>query len=237
MTHVFSLRQSIQELEGLEQLATPQHPAEEAAYRALLSGEATYEILREWLLCIPSSSLSLRNNRVAPELESCEVKSFISGAFVFGGVTGLHANSNHFPWSTRLFTCLVRTQVFQASFSSVSVSMNCHTRIHRDSNNHSFVPNYIIPLSCFSAGELWLEHEQGEVSQDDGRGRLLPIQLPYVAFNPKTRHATMPWRGDRIVLIAFHIRQAWRLSPASTSSLQSCGFRLCVSDVEADPYQ
>ena len=73
--------------------------------------------------------------------------------------------------------------------------MNCHTRIHRDSNNHSFVPNYIIPLSCFNAGELWLEHEQGEVYLDNKRGHLLPIQLPYVTFDPKIRHATMPWRG------------------------------------------
>ena len=198
---MFSLRQSIQHLEGLEQLATPQHPAEEVAYRALLSGEATYELLHEWLTCVPNSSLSLRNNRIAPEHESSAVKSFISGAFVFGGVTGLHANSNQFPWSTRLLTCLVRAQVPQVSFSSFSESMNCHTRVHRD-NNHSFVPNYIIPLSCFNAGELWLEHEQGEVYLDNKRGHLLPIQLPYVTFDPKIRHATMPWRGDRIVLIA-----------------------------------
>ena len=112
----FSLTQSVQELEGLEQLATPQHPDEEVAYRALLSGEATYELLREWPLCIPSSSLSLRNNRVAPEHESCEVKSFISGAFVFGGVTGLHANSNQFPWSTRLLTCLFVLRFLRPSF-------------------------------------------------------------------------------------------------------------------------
>ena len=144
LPHVFSLRQSIQELDGLDHLAAPQHPAEEVAYRALLGGETTQEMLREWIRCVPTSSLSVRNNRTAPETESSEVKSFISGAFVFGGVTGLHANTNQFPWSTRLPTSLVRAQIPQVCFSSVTASLNCHTRIHRDSNNHSFVPNCII---------------------------------------------------------------------------------------------
>ena len=232
----FFLTQAVQRLRGLELLPAPLHPAEEIAYRALLSGEATHSVLRDWIRSVPTSSLSTRSNRVATESEPNEVKSFVSGAFVFGGVTGIHANTRQFPWSTRLLTCLVHTQVSGVTFSSVTVNLNCHTRVHRDSNNHSFVPNYIIPLSCFQAGELWLEHEQGEVELDERRGRLLPIQLPFVTFSPKIRHGTMPWTGDRLVLIAFHIRQAWRLSSDATTSLESCGFRLCVSDVEDDPY-
>ena len=147
----FSLTQAVQHLRGLELLTAPLHPAEEIAYRALLSGEATYSVLRDWIRNVPTSSLSTRSNRVATESEPSEVKSFVAGAFVFGGVTGIHANTRQFPWSTRLLTCLVRTQVPGATFSSVTVNLNCHTRVHRDSNNHSFVPKLYHSALMFSS--------------------------------------------------------------------------------------
>ena len=93
-----------------------------------------------------------------------------------------------------------------------------------------------MPLSQFTAGELWLEHPQGDTRLDSLRGRLLPIAAPCVSFDPRTRHATMPWSGTRVVLIAFHIRQAWRLPVAMARSLEHAGFSLCTSDVETDPY-
>ena len=73
----FFLTQAVQRLRGLELLPAPLHPAEEIAYRALLSGEATHSVLRDWIRSVPTSSLSTRSNRVATESEPNEVKFFL----------------------------------------------------------------------------------------------------------------------------------------------------------------
>ena len=67
-------------------------------------------------------------------------------------------------------------------------------------------------------------------------GVALPIQLPYTTFDPRLRHATLPWEGTRTVLTAFHIRSAWSLSNEVLQILQDAGFSVCVSDVRDDPY-
>ena len=137
-----------------------------------------------------------------------------------------------FPWFTRLLACIARTQVPGIQFSTVSINRNCVARIHRDSHNQAFIPNHLIPLSHF----LWLEQMQGPIVLDGIPGVALPIQLPYTSFDPRLRHATLPWEGTRTVLIALHIRSAWRLSSEFLQTLQDTGFSVCVSDVRDDPY-
>ena len=119
----------------------------------------------------------------------------------------------------------------------MSIHRDCAARIHRDSHNHSCIPNYLIPLSDFTHGQLWIENPQGNVTLDNLLGIALPITLPFVSFDPRLRHATLPSEGTRTVLIAFHIRSAWRLSSASLQNLHNAGFQVHVSDVRDDPYQ
>ena len=142
--------------------------------------------------------------------------SFASGAYIHGPHACLHSTMRQFPWLTQLLVCIVRTQVPDCFFSTVSIHRDCAARIHRDSHNHSCIPNY--------------------VTLDNRLGVALPITLPFVSFDPRLRHATLPWEGTRI-LIAFHIRSAWRLSSASLQSLRNAGFQVHVSDVRGDPYQ
>ena len=56
-----------------------------------------YETFEAWLPHISGPSLSNRSNRVEAELPPNSVKSFITGAFVFGGVTGSHSNFEQYP--------------------------------------------------------------------------------------------------------------------------------------------
>ena len=133
-----------------------------------------------------------------------------------------------YPWFTRLLVCIARTQVSGIQFSTVSINRNCVARIHRDSHNHALIPNPLIPLSRFRNEHLWLEQMQGPVVLDGIQGVALPVQLLYTSFDPRLRHATLPWEGTRTVLIAFHIRSAWRLS---SETLQGSGFSVEVSDV------
>ena len=72
---------------------------------------------------------------------------------------------------------------------------------------------------------------------DNIPGIALPITQPFVSFDPRLRHATLPWQGTRTILIAFHIRSAWRLSSEALQNLQNAGFLVHISDVCDDPYQ
>ena len=149
--------------------------------------------------------------------------SFVSGAFIHGPHAGLHS-----AMSVSMVHPPARTQVSGIQFSTVSINRNCVARIHRDSHNHAFIPNHLIPLSRFRNEHLWLEQMQGPVVLDGIQGVALPVQLLYTSFDPRLRHATLPWEGTRTVLIAFHIRSAWRLS---SETLQGSGFSVEVSDV------
>ena len=86
--------------------------------------------------------------------------SFTSGAYIHGPHAGLHSTMREFPWLTQLLVCIVRTQVPECFFSTVSIHRDCAARIHRDSHSHSCIPIYIIPLSEFTHGQLWIENSQ-----------------------------------------------------------------------------
>ena len=72
-------------------------------------------------------------------------------------------------------------------------------------------------MSDFEHGEIWCEQEGGPVSIE-AQGSLIPGILMDVARRPlllpasTCRHSTCDWSGDRLVLVAFSIREAPELA-------------------------
>ncbi|CAE7481938.1 unnamed protein product, partial [Symbiodinium necroappetens] len=101
--------------------------------------------------------------------------------------------------------------------------------LHSDPHNHKDVPNVLIPLSVFTGGQLFVESDEGDVCldvQNNIRGHIHPITLPFLAFDAHKRHSILPWSGCRLILGSFHVSGAERLPLGTRNILRSLGFSL-----------
>ena len=56
-------------------------------------------------------------------------------------------------------------------------------------------------------------------------------------FDATRPHMTRAFVGERLVLVAFHIRDAWRLNPTDTTALCELGFCLQeLNPILSEPY-
>ncbi|CAE7480278.1 unnamed protein product [Symbiodinium necroappetens] len=156
--------------------------------------------------------------------------SFGSGAWVHGNQVGLRNNTFSFPLSTRVFTRHVaRHGPAHFQFSSIVVLDNVCTVAHRDSHNDPSSQNAVFGLSDFSGGEVWVQRDGGLTPfVANGKsllGDALPTRPGPAIFAARHNlHATLPWSGRRVVLVAYTTTQLDRLLPDSKFFASGLGF-------------
>ena len=114
-----------------------------------------------------------------------------------------------YPRVTQVLAMIMIIQAIDPEhrFSSCTLSLNTGASPHRDSHNAPGSNNLLVPCSAFDGGGIWLQNEKGSVrlEADGPLGSVMEVTSP-IRFSPSQQHATMPWHGDRLVLIAFHAR-------------------------------
>ena len=198
-----------------------EHESEHIAMQALLNRWLWEEDLLALTLHLPSCTRHFQHS-----LEMNGSCSFLMGAYIHGCSAGILNNSKRFPLVTLLITSVVRSVAPQAWFSSAGISLNDQSNAHKDSNNSAVVQNTLIPASHFQHGELWLEDGTGQHEVEGRLRRLVPLVRPFICFNPRVRHATQAWLGNRLVIIGYHVRNPEFLSAADKIELCRIGFRL-----------
>ena len=158
-----------------------------------------------------------------------EGKAFATGAFARVKV-GLRTNVAVFPQASRVFASFVRQSAPGHKFTSVVVFEGVRTKPHRDQQN-SCVPNLVVPLSSFEKGDIWVATDCGTVSRQvngqQQKGVLLPVGAGPVLFDARRAlHLTEPWKGRRVVLVAFSIGAFSRLSSEASERLSALQFNL-----------
>ena len=135
----------------------------------------------------------------------------------------IRTNTRKYPWTSALLAHRVRACT-HTNFSTVSLLHN----VHVDKYNQPGSSNVLVPLSPFRRGELWLLEEQGPDLSPKGQhqGRNHPVRLPSLEFDPFTKHATCPWKDDRLVLSAYTPLRTSRLELSDIDHLVSLGFNL-----------
>ena len=94
------------------------------------------------------------------------------------------------------------------SWSSLVVSHNTCAGIHVDYNVPGTL-NFCTALGAFTGGGIWVESETGDTAFWDASssnlrmGQVLDAHNAACAFDGSRRHATMPWAGDRWLIIAY----------------------------------
>ncbi|CAE7624913.1 unnamed protein product [Symbiodinium sp. CCMP2592] len=163
--------------------------------------------------------------------------------FRHGGVVGLTNTCRSFPQSVILaISWAVQhggPKLTDFTFCSISLNLNVKTEVHRDVNNDD-ADNLVLGVTDFSGGHIWVQSESGSHALPVN-GSLVPGDLYDVAAAPvrfyarKRLHCTMPWTGDRLVLILFSGGDATQLPSLDFEHLKSLGFRPSVSASTVNP--
>ena len=166
-----------------------------------------------------------------------DVMDFKVGAFRHGGVTGLLKGTEKYPWLTRLMVRCFTELDEGISFTAVCMSIDTERDVHVDKNNQEGSMNYVIPVAVpRSGGGLWLELKHGDqvmgpvTSKMDSSGKQRfgtthPLEKGRVMrFDARRQHATEPWRGRRVVLIAYTPALIHKLCPQDMTRMIRLGF-------------
>ena len=213
------------------------HPAESSAKR--LGGQPGMEEICNLLDLVPGEKPA----RGGAGVKDAREKAWTTGAYVHGGVSGLRKNAVCFPEVTKAVLRHVlprlRGSFGDVEFTALGIFSNIMTPVHADVSNAKGLPNYVLPLSDFKGGGVWLEQEGGSVEVvHEGRallGIVLPVGAGPCSFVPAARHCTQEWEGSRIVCVCFTPSGMQRLSCKDIEHLASLGFPLPKSLVDRMP--
>ena len=210
-----------------EGLCVPGHCRCEAiAFGMVSSGQATWAQLLRLVDLLPRDS-RMRWAQDASAALAHRPKRFSVGAFNYGNMAGILRHSRRYPWVGRALAGVVRTWCPHMFFSSCTMSLNATASPHRDSRNLRGSCNLSLPCSSFTGGQIFIEDETGlnRLSADGPCGHLISAQEA-VQFEPHRVHATLPWSGTRLLLLAYHIGQHRSLQPDDVQYLHKQGFHL-----------
>ena len=145
-----------------------------------------------------------------------------------GGILGLRGNTLSFPLTTKVLTSYATNRVGDMPFTSVALFSDLEAPLHSDRNNAKGFDNFLIGISEFQGGELWVERHGGAAPAPVPHSHLLGVALPVsgqcVIFDAHLRHATMPWVGHRAVLAGFVIKGYEAISSSDHCALIKLGF-------------
>ena len=165
--------------------------------------------------------------------------SFTVGAFSKGGRVGVRANTRSFPAVTQMLTRFVRSRDPNRVFGAIACFTNLEADFHSDVNNDARFHNWIVPLSRFAQGGIWVEQEGGPVTKF-ARGRHRPGAVLDVGAGPvelpsHCLHCVLPWTGTRCVLVAFVPASLDRLKPTDKTFMSTMGFYMPHAGVVPQP--
>ena len=220
---------------------------------SIQSPEQCSELIYQALLSIPNNvwmNYSRKNVRSDQHTHADQILLGLYSGVQSRGRLQFTRNTFKFPNLTRLILRYIQLlpHLRDLECTSIQINRNLRTNPHRDSNNRGYSIGWA--LGNWTGGELFL-HDAHGVEQlvvtdsacrvaspgDILRGRRLDVHDP-VCFDGNTIHATLPFQGDRVMMVFFCVKKNIPVSP-----LASClpfarflGFRVPVfSSLSSSP--
>ena len=229
--------------EGGDQTCDPEVYAQSVLKQALKIDESVVEHLFELL----------PNQRISRKIDDCEhaglpPKAWASGVYRHGGVLGVRNSTKDYPLATKVVNSSIQEKLGeQACWSTFSIHRNLNVKKHRDSHNARDKDSYLIPISDFKDGGLWVQLKADEEAEKEDvvilegeRGFVKSFQSEegnkqVIPFDPRRWHATRQWSGNRLVLAVYNVRGLEKFKGLDREIVERLGFQLCqeTSTVEA----
>ena len=219
---------------GQDNEMSPEDYAKEILYE---EEDVDEEVIKRLFELLPSQQFA-RESTETSEGET-HPKAWASGAYRHGGVLGIRNSSKEFPYATRVVNQFIRTHLGEdATWSTFSIHRSLSVKRHRDSHNARDKYSRLIPITDFKEGGLWTQlgtneevNEDEVVMLDGKRGRVYPLRseegsMNVVSFDSRQWHATMPWKGERLVVAVYTVRGLERMSQDDADLALDLGFPL-----------
>ena len=156
--------------------------------------------------------------------------SFSTGLYAHGGIVGLRRHARQFPQTSSMLARFASQRAPGFEFTSLLLLADTQTQLHSHRNNAQGYDNFLIGVTSFQGGQLWIESDVGNSPapppHQDLKGTLLEVSNTCAHFNPHLRHCTAPWTGRRVVLAGFVVRHFHCASPSDQDYLESLHFKL-----------
>ena len=115
------------------------------------------------------------------------------------------------------------------SWTSLSITYNTPAHVHTDKNNFPGSDNVVWTGDEHRGGGLWVAQSKGEIYRQDANGEPTPGNIletkgKVTRFNPKHKHASEPWEGNRWSVVAYVARSYPYASKTSKKVLQKLLF-------------
>ena len=160
-------------------------------------------------------------------------------------IFGAYAYGNHYGltrWTRKLpNVCRYLLQYIQhwskepVTGTSIVINNNCSVGMHRDNNNSPGTKNFVIGVTPYQQGELWVAgspptpHYRTLVkqlpNQSPQNGYLVNTRHRVVAFDAHQWHTVQPWQGNRVMVGLYTNRSVEHLEFRDRQVLQELGFR------------
>ena len=161
-------------------------------------------------------------------------RAWTLGFYVYGNKVGLTSRTKLMPNTVKLLNkylgSLVSSRDGRKSWAALRVTWGMQAAPHCDRNVKN-TENWLVPISRFSGGKLWIEGQEASGSQDwvqwDGRwGTLHGGDEQAVWFDSRKRHAVEAADGDRMVVVAYTPRCLHKCKRQDLETLEELGFPL-----------
>ena len=187
----------------------------------------------------------LPDQRISRKTDECAhagspPKAWASGVYRHGGVLGVRNSTKDYPLATKVVNLFIQEKLGEhACWSTFSMHRNLNVKKHRDSHNARDKASYLIPISDFKDGGLWVQLKTGEevkeedvVILDGDRGLVKSFQSEegnkqVVTFDPRRWHATRQWSGNRLVLAVYNVRGLEKINSFDKEIVERLGVQLC----------
>ena len=159
----------------------------------------------------------------------------VLGSYAHGNHYGLTKWTGLFPTLTRYLLAYVQHWSPEpVRCSSLVINYNSKTFMHRDVHNEPHTKNYLIGVTKYQQGDLWVEGLSLQ-SKSKPVWRTLPngkSQAGYlqktcqrlITFDARKWHAVQKWQGKRVTVGAFASRGQSHLSTKDRKQLHDLGF-------------
>ena len=156
--------------------------------------------------------------------------SFSIGCYYHAGSVGLRHHTKLLPNCSRLLCAYWKQVLPLHTFTTITLLEDVQTPLHRDGRNGS-THNAILAVSDFEQGGLWLEDEHGDETRlldgQELRGKVHQITKDPFVFEARDRyHCTEPWKGHRLVMVAFTVPGYEKLESSDLALVRDLGFVL-----------
>ena len=142
-----------------EKIRDPEVYAQSVLKQGLKVDESVVEHLFELL---PDQRIS-RKTTVSSEHAGSPPKAWASGVYRHGGVLGVRNSTKDYPLATKVVNLFIQEKLGeQACWSTFSMHRNLNVKKHRDSHNARDKVSYLIPVSNFKDGGLWVQLKADE---------------------------------------------------------------------------